>query len=156
MVPVDTTIVPQQGLTVNTRPVIEGEDVFVISSPMGLPGVVSTGLLFLFYLNCQSLSQSRLALGIIAAVHNEYDIQISCAISTGSSGAPIFNRHGEVVGVVSGHLTDGQSLNFGLTVKVRRLFFSANSVLILIRLATVFILENSLCSSPRSLKSREP
>jgi len=73
----------------------EGEDIFVISSPLGLPGVISTG--------------------IISAIHNEQDIQISAAISEGSSGAPILNYQGQVVGVVSGHFSVGQQLNFGVS-----------------------------------------
>jgi len=87
----------QIALNVSFVEPLEGEDVFVVSSPSGLKGVISTG--------------------IISAIHNEYDIQISCPISTGSSGAPIFNFKGEVVGVVVGHFTTGQQLNFGISVQ---------------------------------------
>lgn len=86
----------QTVLEVATGPVLEGESIYVISTPLGLPGVVSSG--------------------IVAAIHNEYDLQITAEISTGSSGAPIFNYKGEVVGIVSGHLTQGQNVNFGLTI----------------------------------------
>lgn len=78
-----------------TLDIEEGEDVYVISSPLGLPGIISTG--------------------IISAIHNEWDIQISAAISEGSSGAPIFNYKGQVVGIVSGHFSQGQGMNFGLS-----------------------------------------
>jgi len=74
----------------------EGEDIFVIASPLDLPGVISTG--------------------IISAIHNKIDFQISASISTGSSGAPIFNSQGVVVGVVTGYFTNGQNINFGVTV----------------------------------------
>jgi hypothetical protein len=51
----------------------EGEDVFVISTPEGLEGVVSPG--------------------IVSALHNQIDLQITCPISSGSSGAPVFNYY---------------------------------------------------------------
>jgi len=89
--------VSQLSLNVSFDELLEGEDVFVISSPSGLTGVISTG--------------------IVSSIHNEYDVQISCPISTGSSGAPIFNFKGEVVGVVVGHFNTGQNLNFGISVQ---------------------------------------
>jgi len=75
----------------------EGEDIFVVSSPYGLEGVTSTG--------------------IISAIHNDYDVQISTPISMGSSGAPIINKQGEVIGIVRGSLINGQNLNFGIAMK---------------------------------------
>jgi hypothetical protein len=51
----------------------EGEEVFVISTPEGLEGVVSPG--------------------IVSALHNSIDLQISCPISSGSSGGPVFNYY---------------------------------------------------------------
>lgn len=63
---------PQPTLTVSVAPLMEGEDVVVISTPLGLPGVVSPG--------------------IVAAIHNDLDLQISSPVSTGSSGAPVLNR----------------------------------------------------------------
>lgn len=45
VVPVDTIVDMhhQQALEVSVEDVEEGQDVFVISTPLGLPGVVSTG-----------------------------------------------------------------------------------------------------------------
>jgi hypothetical protein len=51
----------------------EGEEVFVISTPEGLEGVVSPG--------------------IVSALHNSIDLQITCPISSGSSGGPVFNYY---------------------------------------------------------------
>jgi len=87
---------PPLSLNISFNELMEAEDVFVISSPLGLKGVITTG--------------------IVSAIHNVYDIQISAPISTGSSGAPIFNYNGEVVGVVTGHFNTGQNLNFGISV----------------------------------------
>jgi len=87
----------QEFMNISLGALWEGQDVFTISSPAGLKGVISPG--------------------IISAIHNEYDIQFTCPISTGSSGGPIFNQNGEVVGIVIGHFTTGQNLNFGISVK---------------------------------------
>ena len=44
-------------------------------------------------------------------------IQISAPISKGSSGGPVLNKHGEVIGVAVGGLKEGQNLNFAIPVK---------------------------------------
>jgi len=90
-------LIPNQAYLNITENYEEGEDIFVISSPYGLEGVISTG--------------------IISAIHNDYDVQISTPISMGSSGAPIINKKGEVVGIVRGSLINGQNLNFGIAMK---------------------------------------
>jgi hypothetical protein len=41
-------------------------------------------------------------------------LQISAPISPGSSGGPLFNSYGEVIGVATAILTQGQNLNFGV------------------------------------------
>jgi serine protease Do len=75
-----------------------GEAVCVIGSPMLLEGTVSAG--------------------IISAVRELQDgrklLQITVPISKGSSGSPVFNRKGEVIGVASFTLSEGQNLNFAV------------------------------------------
>ena len=44
-------------------------------------------------------------------------MQISCPISSGSSGAPVMNKRGEVVGIVNGYFTVGQLINFAINVR---------------------------------------
>ncbi|MDX2433241.1 MAG: trypsin-like peptidase domain-containing protein, partial [Desulfobacterales bacterium] len=74
------------------------ERVVVVGSPMGLELTVSEG--------------------IVSAVRQIPDVgkilQISAPISSGSSGSPVVNMRGQVVGVVSFYLAKGQSLNFAV------------------------------------------
>jgi hypothetical protein len=74
----------------------DGDEVTVISNPLGqLPGTVSRGI----------ISASRV-------VNGTKLLQISAAISHGSSGAPVLNARGQVVGIVRSTIEAGQSLNF--------------------------------------------
>lgn len=76
----------------------EGESIVVIGNPLGLEGSVSNG--------------------IVSAVRDIQNygriIQITAPISQGSSGSPVVNMQGQVVGVATLQLTDGQSLNFAV------------------------------------------
>ena len=74
----------------------DGDEVTVISNPLGqLPGTVSRGI----------ISASRVVRGTKL-------LQISAAISHGSSGAPVLNARGQVIGIVRSTIEAGQSLNF--------------------------------------------
>jgi WD40 repeat protein len=79
-----------------------GEAICVIGSPMLLEGTVTTG--------------------IISAIRELKDgrklLQISAPISKGSSGSPVFNRKGEVIGIASFQLAEGQNLNFAVSVNM--------------------------------------
>jgi len=75
-----------------------GERVAVIGSPLGLEGSVSDGVVSAFR---PSKPDGNL-------------IQITAAVSPGSSGSPVLNSSGEVVGIATLVLTGGQSLNFAI------------------------------------------
>jgi Trypsin-like peptidase domain len=78
--------------------VAEGQTVLVIGNPEGLQGTVSNGL--------------------VAAIRKDPDlIQITAPISPGSSGSPVLNEDGRVVGVAVANLKEGQNLNFAIPVK---------------------------------------
>ena len=47
-------------------------------------------------------------------------LQISAPISEGSSGGPVLNKRGEVIGVAVATLKVGQNLNFAIPVKYLR------------------------------------
>ncbi len=83
-----------------------GERVVVLGGPLGLAG---------------SLSE-----GIVAAVRDSTEVegarpgmqllQITAAISPGSSGSPVMKLDGEVVGIVVSQFGIGQNLNFAVPV----------------------------------------
>ena len=76
----------------------EGEDIFVIGNPLGLESTVSTGII--------SAVRDIPAFGKI--------LQITAPISPGSSGSPVINSKGEVIGIATLVVTEGQNLNFAI------------------------------------------
>ena len=76
-----------------------GEDIVVVGNPLGLESTVSKGIV--------SAIRNVPAIGNI--------LQISAPISQGSSGSPVLNMEGQVVGIASFTLEEGQALNFAIT-----------------------------------------
>jgi tetratricopeptide (TPR) repeat protein len=78
----------------------EGEKVFVIGNPLRLEGSVSDG--------------------IVSAIREVPDlgriIQVTAPVSHGNSGSPLFNMRGEVIGIVTVKVTNGQNINLALGV----------------------------------------
>jgi len=75
-----------------------GDDLIAIGAPLGLPKTVTSGI----------VSQIRL--------DGYRVIQHTAAISPGSSGGPLLNDAGQVVGINSFLIKDGQSLFFALPI----------------------------------------
>ena len=76
----------------------EGEPIFVIGNPLKLEGSVSDGIV-----------------SAVREVPNSYRIiQITAPISHGNSGSPVFNLKGEVLGVVTVKVTNGQNINLAI------------------------------------------
>ncbi|MBD0371942.1 MAG: serine protease [Pyrinomonadaceae bacterium] len=93
--------VPQdrsRAVTLTTEVPEEGEDIFVIGNPLRLEGSVSNGIV--------SALREVPNLGKI--------IQITAPISHGNSGSPLFNMKGQVIGVVTIKVTNGQNINLAL------------------------------------------
>jgi S1-C subfamily serine protease len=76
----------------------EGETIFVIGNPLKLEGSVSDG--------------------IVSAVREVPNvgkiIQITAPTSHGNSGSPVFNLKGQVIGVVTVKVTNGQNINLAI------------------------------------------
>jgi S1-C subfamily serine protease len=76
-----------------------GEQIVVVGNPEGLEQTVSNGLI-----------------SGIREVDGRKLFQISAPISEGSSGSPVFNERGEVIGVVMASIESGQNLNFAVPI----------------------------------------
>lgn len=76
----------------------EGESIVVVGNPFGLEGSVSNGIV--------SAVREIPGYGKI--------IQITAPISPGSSGSPVVNMRGQVIGVATLQAAEGQSLNFAV------------------------------------------
>jgi len=79
-----------------------GTQVYAVGNPMGLTNTLSNGLIS----------------GIRKEGGKVREIQTKAAISLGSSGGPLVDVQGRVVGVVRACVFDGQRLNFILTAAV--------------------------------------
>ena len=76
----------------------EGEKIFVIGNPLRLEGSVADGIV--------SAVREAPSLGRI--------VQITAPISHGNSGSPVFNMKGQVVGIVTIRVMNGQNINLAL------------------------------------------
>ena len=76
----------------------EGESIVVIGNPYGLEGSVSNGIV--------SAVREISGYGRI--------IQITASISPGSSGSPVVNMGGQVIGIATLQAAEGQNLNFAV------------------------------------------
>ena len=91
---------PERARSSEVAPLLpdEGETIFVIGNPLKLEGSVSDG--------------------IVAAVRDVPNvgkiIQITAPTSHGNSGSPVFNLKGQVVGVVTVKVTNGQNINLAI------------------------------------------
>ena len=72
-----------------------GDEIYVVGNPEGLEGTFSQG--------------------IVSARRHDSLFQITAPISHGSSGGPVLNKRGEVIGMVIGTIAEGQNLNFAIS-----------------------------------------
>lgn len=80
--------------------IITGQNIFVIGNPLGLENTISNGI----------VSSSKRVL------HNNTFIQVTAPISHGSSGGVLLNTSGEVIGVTTMYIENGQNLNFAIPI----------------------------------------
>jgi S1-C subfamily serine protease len=77
-----------------------GEKIYAVGNPKGLNGTFSEGIIS----------------GIRNLTTNQI-LQITAPISPGSSGGPVLNSFGQVVGIAFASFSVGQNLNFAIPVK---------------------------------------
>ncbi len=81
----------------------KGTDIFVLGNPRGL--------------------ESTITRGVVSAIRNQGSekaavIQIDAAISPGSSGSPVMNMDGKVIGVATYKARDCESCNFAMNIRL--------------------------------------
>lgn len=79
-----------------------GQKVYAIGSPMGLENSMSEGI----------VSGNRTEVG----KKKQNFVQITASLSPGSSGGAVLNSYGELIGISSMGLRDGNNLNFAIPV----------------------------------------
>lgn len=100
---VDLAVLPRVGsggvlALASAKPQV-GDRIVVIGAPEGLNSTVSDGIV-----------------SAVRRIDGQNLIQVTAPISSGSSGGPVLNLDGEVVGVSAAMLRDGQNLNFAIPV----------------------------------------
>lgn len=91
-----------------------GEEIVAIGTPLSLESTVSSGII-----------------SGIRTIEEEGGkfLQITAPISPGSSGGPLFNMAGEVVGITTLYIKNGENLNFAIPINdAKRLLLSNSKV----------------------------
>ncbi len=100
-------LTPVHGIDDRIENLRQGDEIAVIAFPLGLE---------LNQMTEDKLAKSSLTRGIISKIpDNHKQIQLDVAAYEGSSGGPIFNSKGEVIGLLTSGPND--TLNFGTPVK---------------------------------------
>jgi len=96
----------------NSDRVQVGEEIVAIGSPLSLESTVSSGIVS--------------GIRTIKEEGGKF-LQITAPISPGSSGGPLFNMAGEVVGITTLYLKGGENLNFAIPVNDVKLLLATGS-----------------------------
>lgn len=101
---------PSLRLGPDTNPVV-GDKVYVVGNPLGLEGTFSEGII-----------------SGIRSVDTDSILQMTAPISPGSSGGPVMDATGAVIGVAEATFSEGQNLNLAVPVSyVSKLWTSASA-----------------------------
>lgn len=113
-----------------------GEEIYALGNPQGLEGSISSGII---------------SSGGIRRIEGEELIQITAPISPGSSGGPVVNRQGEVIGVAESSLRNGQNLNFAVPIAYIALLLKNTSAAV--PLASVSAKSSEASNKEKPIKS---
>jgi len=80
----------------STSPAV-GDNVYVVGNPLGLEGTFSAGMI-----------------SGVRHIDEDSILQMTAPISPGSSGGPVMDSSGVVIGIAEATFTDGQNLNFAV------------------------------------------
>ncbi|HVA46050.1 MAG TPA: trypsin-like peptidase domain-containing protein, partial [Pirellulales bacterium] len=112
----------------------KAEEVFAFGAPRGLGSTVTNGIVSAVRLGTELRDNFKTMTGVdVYSDHQHYDldafwIQTTAPISGGNSGGPLVNRQGEVVGLNTWSRTDGQNLNFAISIEhVKKMMESTQS-----------------------------
>lgn len=83
-----------------------GDRVMVMGSPLGLDETVTDGIV-------SAVPEQRAGQADLEPA----TLQITAAISEGSSGGPVLNAQGEVIGVATAFMKEGENLNFAVPLE---------------------------------------
>jgi S1-C subfamily serine protease len=81
----------------NPNEVAIGDEIYAVGNPQGLEGTFSAGIV-----------------SAIRHLDQETVLQITAPISPGSSGGPVLNKFGQVIGIATAIMSGGQNLNFAI------------------------------------------
>jgi len=95
----------------NSDGVQVGDQVVAIGNPLSLESTVSNGIV-------SGIRTVQVMGGKL--------IQVTTPVSPGSSGGPLFNMGGQVIGITTFHLKGGENLNFAIPINDTRRLLSAN------------------------------
>jgi hypothetical protein len=102
----------------DAKPAI-GEKVYVVGNPLGLEGTFSEGIV-----------------SGIRSIQSDWILQMTAPISPGSSGGPVMNDSGTVIGVAEATFKNGQNLNLAVPVAyLSKMWAAASQHLIVTPLA---------------------
>ena len=110
----DVAILPRVGIARASRldlaaasPAV-GEHIVAIGAPEGLTNTVSDGIV-----------------SAVRSVEARTLLQITAPISKGSSGGPLLNMSGQIVGIAAAMLSEGQNLNFAVPAAEIRMMLNS-------------------------------
>jgi S1-C subfamily serine protease len=101
----------------NSAQVDVGDRVAVIGNPLGLEGSLSEGIVSAKR-DKRSMLTPQANPGAGTSVGEHEWLQITAAISPGSSGSPVLDASGNVIGVATMGVRGGESLNFAVPAEV--------------------------------------
>ena len=112
---IQATGVTASSLTLGDSDTVEiGQSIYAAGNPQGLTGTFSQGIISGIRPEGNALVGDTI-------------IQITAPVSPGSSGGPVLNSDGEVIGIIFSQLTNGQNLNFAIPVNFLKELIAAES-----------------------------